>query len=468
MISGDAADDSTVDEPVRPEQDPERPQPHLFVVLHCDHPALGGARYSLGGLDDVLIGRSPRRSALRDPLRRRLELGLPGRTVSGQHARLEWRSESWSLIDAQSHNGCFVNGERTTEAELRDGDVLQIGNALLRFRAALPDRADFDSLADPPPAPGLCTLLPALDARMKALEPIARSPVAVLLLGETGTGKEVLARAIHTLSGRPGAFVPVNCGALAAGLLESLLFGHKKGAFTGALRDEPGYVRAAHEGTLFLDEIGDMPLAAQAALLRVLQEREVVPVGDTRPCKVDLRVVAATHQDLDLMAARGAFRSDLLARLSGYCHELVPLRERREDLGLLVGELLGRPRRAGAKMQRLTSEVGQLLLHYNWPLNIRELEQCLASSSALANASIIRQTHLPPKVSEFVPLSRLPSPTDKKLEELRKNLLLLLEHYQGNVSHIARALNTSRTHVHRLLQRCGLDPNAYRRTPSTK
>src|SRR5262249_24796529 len=156
--------------------------------------------------------------------------------------------------------------------------------------------------------------------QLAALARIASMPIPVLLLGESGTGKEVLARAVHTLSGRSGAFVAVNCGGLSASLIESQLFGHVKGSFTGAGRDEPGLVRAADRGTLFLDEIGDLPLAAQAALLRVLQEREVVPVGGARPVAVDLRVVAATHRPLEKMAAKGDFRADLLARLSGYRH----------------------------------------------------------------------------------------------------------------------------------------------------
>ena len=145
----------------------------------------------------------------------------------------------------------------------------------------------------------------------------ARSQVPVLVSGETGTGKELIASAIHQLSGRPGPFVAVNCGAIAPNLVESELFGYRKGAFSGALEDRPGLVRSSEHGTLLLDEIGDLPLAAQAALLRVLQESEVLPVGGTRPVKVDLRVVAATHRDLGALAAQDRFRRDLLARLDG-------------------------------------------------------------------------------------------------------------------------------------------------------
>src|SRR5262249_27731601 len=180
-----------------------------------------------------------------------------------------------------------------------------------------------------------------------------RTPLSVLLFGETGTGKEVLAGAIHRTSARTGAFVAANCGALPAALVESQLFGHVRGAFTGAVRDGPGFVRAADRGTLFLDEIGDLAPPAQAALLRVLEEYEVVPVGTTRAVHVDVRVIAATHRPLDQMAERGEFRQDLYARLAGFVQRIPPLRERREDLGLLVGGVLGRnpPRRPHVRLR---------------------------------------------------------------------------------------------------------------------
>ncbi|HEX2574601.1 MAG TPA: sigma 54-interacting transcriptional regulator [Polyangia bacterium] len=464
MSPDDAEGSGTVDEPVHPESDPDVPQPYLFVVLHCDHLLLGGARYRLAGLESVHIGRGAERSATRDPLRHHLDLRLPGSTISALHARLELGPDGWRFVDAKSRNGSYRNGERCAEAELRDGDLLQIGNNFLCYRAALPGGVDLDSRTAASPAQGLTTLVPGHDERLRALEPVARSQVPVLLLGETGTGKEVLARAIHTLSGRRGAFVAVNCGGLAQGLVEDLLFGHKKGAFTNAASDAPGFVRAADGGTLFLDEIGDLPEPAQAALLRVLQEGEVVPIGGTRPIKVDLRVVSATHRPLDKMAARGAFRSDLLGRLAGHRHTLVPLRERREDLGLLIGELLRQADRTGAKVPRLATDVGYLLLQYDWPLNIRELKQCLDSSRVQAPSSSIRRRHLPAQVREppmppVQPLAR-PDPSD---EELRQKLLLLLERHRGNVSHVARDLGKARMQVHRWLQRFGIDPDDFRK-----
>ena len=231
---------------------------------------------------------------------------------------------------------------------------------MLVYRASVhapPDAsADLDSRGRGP-AGDLGTLVPALAEEQVALARIARSRVPVLLRGETGTGKEVTARRVHALSGSArGALVAVNCGAIPDALVESQLFGHAKGAFSGAVRDEPGFVRAAAGGTLLLDEIGDLPPTSQAALLRVLQEGEVVPVGSTRPVAVDLRVVAATHQPLEALVARGAFRSDLLGparRL--HLHSPAAAGAARGP-GLLVADLLRR--RGGAGCRAAAADAG--------------------------------------------------------------------------------------------------------------
>jgi transcriptional regulator with AAA-type ATPase domain len=445
-------------------------QPCLFVVLHCDQPLAGGARYNLSDIDLVTVGRGASRSATRgrEGELRKLDLHLPGSTVSSMHARLVPSGESWMLEDAQSRNGSLVNGERVARAVLSDGDVIEIGPALLRYRAALPislgTAGDLDAASLTPAAPGFATLLPSLSEQLTALERIACTKVPVLLLGETGSGKEVLAQAVHTLSGRSGPFVAVNCGGLAASLLESQLFGHVKGSFTGSARDEPGVVRSADRGTLFLDEIGDLPLPAQAALLRVLQEREVVPVGSTRPIKVDLRVIAATHRPLEQMVMRGEFRSDLLARLSGYRHLLAPLRRRREDLGLIIGDLLRCSEVPAARDVRFSPAAGRKLLEHGWPLNIRELGQCLSVSLALTQSGVIEAKHLPTTSAE-VPAS-LSAPAESaphEPEDLRRELVELLEKHQGKVSRVARDMGKARMQIHRWMQRFGIDPNSYRR-----
>jgi hypothetical protein len=448
-------------------------RPHLFVVLHCDRPRAGGSRHDLAELDVVFVGRGPERSARRTrDGERRLEVRFSGATVSSSHARLESRETGWAIIDEGSKNGTFVNGERVQRAALRDGDLIEIGSTLLVFRAALPvpshDLAvppDLDSAALAALTPGLATLIPHLAGQHAALERIAALSIPVLLLGESGTGKEVMASAVHTLSGRPGAFVAVNCGGIPASLLESQLFGHVKGAFTGAARDELGYVRAADKGTLFLDEIGDLPLTAQAALLRVLQEREVVPVGGSRPVKVDLRVVAATHRPLDRMVAEGTYRADLLARLAGYRHLLPPLRARREDLGIIVGDLLRRAELPGAAELCLSTAAGRRLFAHDWPLNIRELGQSLSVAAALARAGVIEAEQLPiaPAPAPVAAPRAVTAEADlDDPETLRKTLVALLEQHRGNISHVARDLGKARMQIHRWMKRFGLDPDSFR------
>ena len=442
-------------------------RPYLFVVLHCDRLLAGSSRHELAGLDTVAIGRGAERTARRGPAgERRLELRFPGSTVSSSHARLERAEAGWTVVDEGSKNGTFVNGERIPRAALRDGDLLEIGSTLLVYRAALPPPSgdappDLDSADLAAAPPGLATLIPHHTEQLAALERIARLPIPVLLLGESGTGKEVLARAVHDLSGRPGAFAAVNCGGIAASLLEGQLFGHVKGAFTGAARDEPGIVRAADRGTLFLDEIGDLPLAAQAALLRVLQEREVVPVGGSRPVKVDLRVVAATHRPLDQMSGAGTFRADLLARLAGYRHQLPPLRARREDLGLIVGDLLRRAEVPGADGLRLATAAGRRLFAHGWPLNIRELQQCLTVAAALAPRGVIEAEHLS-LAPGAAPGPAVLEPELDDPETLRRTLVALLEQHRGNISYVARDLGKARMQIHRWLRRFNLDPDAFR------
>src|SRR5258706_2439249 len=291
--------------------------PYLFVVLECDRPTAGGARYALGEVDEVIVGRGAARKGTLQKVEgvRRLTLTIPSRSMSGTHARFARTSEGWVLEDARSTNGSSVNGERVSRAVLREGDVIELGHTIFSLRTGLPTPSGtlpkLDSADAQVSDAAFATLVPALAREFETLARVASSNLCVLLLGETGTGKEVVARALHRLSGRSGAFVAANCGALPPNLVESSLFGHVRGAFSGAVRDEPGFFRAADGGTLLLDEIGDLPLAAQPALLRVLQENEVLPVGTTRPARVNVRVIAATHRPLDTLTQDGRFRVGL-------------------------------------------------------------------------------------------------------------------------------------------------------------
>jgi DNA-binding NtrC family response regulator len=292
----------------------------------------------------------------------------------------------------------------------------------------------------------------------------------VLLQGETGTGKELVARAVHELSGRSGAFVAVNCGALPPNLIEAELFGHRRGAFTGAVGERLGLVRAADGGTLFLDEVGELPATSQAAFLRVLQEREVVPVGVDHPVKVDVRLCAATLRDLEVLVATGQFRRDLYARLFGLTIELPALRRRRCDLGLLARHLLGLV--PGGAELRFAPAALRAMLRHDWLLNIRELEKVLTTAAALATDGVIEIAHLPEPMrrgrAEPPPAAPAPEPVTPAAartsdDELHEQLVGLLTLHQGNVLAVSKALQTRRTQVYRWLRRFGIQAEAFRR-----
>jgi len=378
------------------------PSAHLFLVLECDRPLALPARYCLRGLVEATIGRGPERSAtIRGAS---LELRVSDSRMSTSHARLSRVRDAWFVEDQGSKNGTLVNGRSVRRAELTDGDLLELGDTFLLYRSAVAAPAGSPAILDGselrPPSEGFATMGLALGVDLDRLRTIAASKVPVLVGGETGTGKELAARAIHLLSARRGAFQALNCAALAPGQVESELFGHSRHALAGASEDRPGLVAGADGGTLFLDEVGDLPLPAQGALLRVLQESEVLPLGATRPVKVDLRVVCATHQDLGSLVSQGKFRADLLARLSGFTIVLPPLRHRREDLGLIIAALLPKlaPDRAGRIT--FTYDAARALLRHAWPHNVRELERCLAAAIVLAGDGTVRLEHLPEAVRE--------------------------------------------------------------------
>jgi transcriptional regulator of acetoin/glycerol metabolism len=440
-------------------------QPHLFVVFRCDRPLEGGARISLSGVDAVAVGRGPRLELerLREDGATTLRIGVPDPRMSTAHARLQRVLGSWVLADTASKNGTFCDGRRIERAQVADGALLELGHTFFLFREDVV--ASTGDVLQPPapgsPPRGFNTLIPGFAAELARIERIARSTVPVLLSGETGTGKEVIARAIHKLSDRSGPFQAVNCAAIAPNLVESELFGHKKGAFTSALEEHPGAIRSSNHGTLLLDEIGDLPLPAQAALLRVLQENEVLPVGSSKAIPVDLRVVAATNRHLDQLAAEQRFRSDLLARLSGYRCTLPPLRERREDFALLSAAVL---EGVGAPALTFSVEAARALLGYGWPLNVRELEKCLAAAAVLADRGQVEMEHLPVAVRAPSPG---PPPAAQPQEgpdaERREEILKLLQEHGGNVTAVARAMGKARTQVQRWLRRFRIDPLSFRR-----
>jgi DNA-binding NtrC family response regulator len=465
----------------------ERARPQLVLIAISDLPQEPSSRHLLDDVDEVRFGRGERSAArtLVDD-RRVLELRVPDRRMSADHGRLMRGPSGWVLDDPDSKNGAVVDGAITRRGVIGDGAVVELGHSFFVFREAPVEAgaaADVGDAGLAGGAPALQTYDGALAEQFATLGRIAPTEVSVLLQGETGTGKELVARALHDLSGRPGAFVAVNCGALPPSLIEAELFGHRRGAFTGAVGERLGLVRSADGGTLFLDEVGELPAASQAAFLRVLQEREVVPVGVDHPVKVDVRLCAATLRDLEALVDSGQFRRDLYARLFGLTLELPPLRQRRVDLGLLTRRLLARI--PGGADIRLSPAAQRAMLRHDWMLNIRELEKVLTTAAALATDGSIEAAHLPealrrgpipgaapagaapagaaPAGAASPAAAPPPAAGRDRQDELRDQLVGLLTVHEGNVVAVSRALNTRRAQVYRWLRRFGLEVKAFRR-----
>jgi DNA-binding NtrC family response regulator len=295
---------------------------------------------------------------------------------------------------------------------------------------------------------------------VKLAETVAPTDSTVLITGESGTGKEVIARYLHSLSDRAsGPFVSINCGALPENLLESELFGHIKGAFTGAVRDKQGLFVAARAGTFFLDEVGEMTPAIQVKLLRVLQEREVVPVGAIEPIPVDVRIVAATNRDLEEEIRRGTFRSDLFYRLNVITMHLPPLRDRADDIPILADYLLARfAATRGKEPPRLSTEASAALQAHDWPGNVRELENALERAAVLSEDEIavaalparLTSAKVQPLVADRLP----PNPTLEIIE--RAYILWVLEAEAGNKTRAAEVLGIDPSTLYRKLVRYGI------------
>lgn len=396
------------------------------------------------------------------------QLILPVSAVSRRHAELRKTRGKWKITDLGSTNGTLVDGKRVEEAELEANSEVRIGDAIFKLVEQAGSEYERYGL-DGRMRPGHARLVQRasaliggyqMDLVAAALERIASSELSVLLLGESGTGKEVAARELHDKSGRRGMFCAVNCAALPENLIESELFGFKKGAFSGADRDKTGLIQAAHGGTLFLDEIGDMPAAAQAKLLRVLQSREVLPVGATRPEAVNVRVIAATHRDLGRLQTEGKFRRDLFARLNEFSVVLPPLRDRKEDTFQLARFFL---HKGGTPNFALSFPFVAGLLHHDWPYNVRELESAMKRAAALADGPLLLEKHLPESVQEaiadyadsrsFLAVTDTPS-----ADELRK----LLAEEAGNVAAVGRRLQKARMQVHRWMKRYHIDVEDFR------
>ena len=345
-----------------------------------------------------------------------------------------------------------------------------------RLDSATEEQRDFSTVVQ---QLGIVGDHPAIRKALEVGEALAESAVPILILGETGTGKELFAKFVHLLSGRPAErFIPLNCAALPKELVESALFGHKKGAFTGAIADQIGKFDQSNGGTLFLDELGELSLGTQAKLLRVLQDGLIEPIGAKQPHKVDVRVIAATNKDVRRAIKEGQFRSDLYYRLNvGQIH-LPSLRERRTDIPKLALHMLDRLNAGLKRPKRFSPEALSRLQSHSWPGNVRDLENCLERSARLAKQDVLEADDL--LISEPVayadPLAALPEPSDgfsieDFLTSARKQLMLkAIDMAEGNQSEAARLLGVSPQAVHKFLQstRADLQPSFKRISTSVK
>lgn len=441
----------------------------LTVVIDCERPLSTPTRHALAGVDRVELGRGERAATRSSGRPATLTITLADPLVSSTHARLERNLDRYVLEDAGSRNGTRVNGTSVERHWLVDGDLVEVGRTLLLFRSnvQVPEGTPLDLAPTSSDAalPGVLTLEPGLAAELARLGRIARSDLSILLLGESGTGKEVVARALHAASGRGGAFVAVNCGAIPENLVEGELFGWKRGAFSGAVSDHIGLVRSADHGTLFLDEIADLPLPSQTALLRVLQEREVRPVGGGASSRVDLRIIAATHQPLPRLVEDGRFREDLYARILGFLLQLPPLRERTSDLGLLIATLLERHAKDAGHV-RFEPGAALSLLGHTWPRNIRELENSLKAALVLAESGLLRREHFMLSAARghvtasedaLSAAPQPPRPLDEAQQAHRSELVALFREHHGNVSAVARATGKARNQIQRWMKRYAIN-----------
>ncbi|HTJ47400.1 MAG TPA: sigma 54-interacting transcriptional regulator, partial [Kofleriaceae bacterium] len=389
--------------------------------------------------------------------------------VSSRHCMIAPAAHGFNVTDLGSKNGTLLDGARIGKITAPAGAVLAIGRSLVEMLPA-------DEVIDIPPSSAarfgnLVGTSVAMRQVFAILERAARSDSSILLLGESGTGKELAARAVHDASPRKDQpFVVFDCGAATDTLIESDLFGHVRGAFTGAQTDRTGAFAAAHGGTLFLDEIGDLPVALQPKLLRMLEAGEVVPLGGRKPERFDVRVVAATHRDVFGEVARGGFRGDLYYRLAVVEVHLPPLRQRHGDLPGLIelflekagrSDLARQVERGGPTLDKLT--------RYHWPGNVRELRNVIARAVALAGPDDDFAS-LPILLRPTLSAPEAPAPTalaDRPFHEAKDDLIArferdylvdLLARSGGNLSEAARKAGLERKFLYKLLARAGLRP----------
>jgi transcriptional regulator with PAS, ATPase and Fis domain len=422
------------------------------------------------------------------PLKRATTLGrestsdyaIGDAAMSRRHCTIDPRDTGWVVVDLDSRNGTLVNGVPIRAHTLANGDQIRVGDSVFLFAAG--DGRDAESipaesttgaaLVLDPPSGGQVTFTteqqirhdlvgqsPAMVDVITRIGRAAAVPSTVLIQGESGTGKELIARAIHANSARAAApFVAINCAAIPDGLIESELFGHERGAFTGALAQKRGRLEVASGGTVFFDEISELSVSLQAKLLRVLQERQIDRVGGSKPIPIDVRVLAASNLELARAVKDGAFRSDLFYRLNVITITVPPLRERTGDIALLIWYFLRK--HAGhckRRLRGLTPQARRILTSYDWPGNVRELENAIERAVVMSTDDWIDVNDLPEHVLESTSKQDEGDGYHGRINHAkRETIRKALEAAGGNVAQAARQLKLQPTYLHRLIKNLGL------------
>ncbi|MGZ4991966.1 MAG: sigma-54 interaction domain-containing protein [Methylobacter sp.] len=383
--------------------------------------------------------------------------GLKAENVTGKPCPQEYAITSEGgeykkqRIQITQTGGHIIGLNKTTqvlydrEGVFSGGLGLLFPNSELTVSGALPKQ---DTELEKPGFQGLLSRSPAMQAVFQIIQNAAETEATVLVRGESGSGKELVAKAIHDLSARRNApFLAINCAALSSSLLDSELFGHVRGAFTGAIKDHSGLFQRAHGGTLFLDEVAELPLELQAKLLRVIQERNYIPVGGDRSIDVDVRIVAATHRSLREEVKLGRFREDLMYRLRVVPIFIPPLRERREDISLLIWHFIKQHNAANfRKIEKIDPQAMRALLDYAWPGNIRELHNVVEYAFAVGRGTTLRCSELPPEFREARAVESQPVQNSAPLSAAEESAAIrqALEQNNDRVSLAARSLGMSR------------------------
>lgn len=439
----------TAREPTRLTNRIRRSDHGIRCALRVGSGTLSGTEVSIPPIG-LIVGAAPGSGLL-----------LTDDAVSGRHVSIIPSATGIEVTDLGSRNGTWINGVKISKVTIPIGTRMRVGATELLL-------IDRDSYAEIPPSAK--TAFGELVGRSVSirtvyalLERAAQSNAPVLLLGESGTGKELAARAVHTEGTRKdGPFVVFDCGAASSSLLESGLFGHKKGAFTGAHADQLGAFARAHGGTLFLDEIGELPLALQPKLLRMLERGEVLPLGGTREEKYDVRIVSATHRDLSVEVSKGTFREDLYYRLAVIDVEIPALRHRLDDISDLTQHFLARAGRVFGKIEGANLD---RLCGYAWPGNVRELRNVLTKAVALGAPAapfselpiLVRSSghgENPPPVLANEPFLEA---KERILSDFERAYMQdLMKRANGNISEAARIAGVERKHLYKILERVGL------------